>query len=246
MRIVGIAFLSILVITACAAAEDPYQGPNTAIEETSAGPLYVTPVFHGSVMFEHSGLVVHVDPYSRGDYSDKPKADLILITHEHRDHLDASLIEKLKKPETVIVGTKLCAESLAGIKILANGEEGTYLGILVRAVPAYNLVRERSPGVKFHPKGNGNGYVIKFADKQVYVAGDTEFIPAMKELEDIDIAFLPCNLPYTMTPEEVAECARAFKPRILYPYHYGSTDVSVLKDMLKDEPGIEVRIVKLN
>jgi L-ascorbate metabolism protein UlaG (beta-lactamase superfamily) len=112
-------------------------------------------------------------------------------------------------------------------------------------VPAYNMVRERSPGVKFHPKGEGNGYIIAFADKRVYIAGDTECIPEMKELENIDIAFIPINLPYTMPPEEAAECIKHFRPRIVYPYHQGESDPKILADLLKDEKDIEVRILEL-
>jgi L-ascorbate metabolism protein UlaG (beta-lactamase superfamily) len=112
----------------------------------------------------------------------------------------------------------------------------------IEAVPAYNIVHERSSGLPFHPKGNGNGYVITFGDKRVYVAGDTENTPEMKKLKDIDIAFLPMNLPYTMTPEMVADAAKAFRPKILYPYHFGNTDTSELVRLLEGEEGIEVRI----
>jgi L-ascorbate metabolism protein UlaG (beta-lactamase superfamily) len=103
----------------------------------------------------------------------------------------------------------------------------------------------RSPGVPFHGKGIGNGYVIKFSDKKVYIAGDTENTPEMKRLENIDIAFLPMNLPYTMTPEMVADAAKAFRPKILYPYHYGETDISKLISLMKDTPDIEIRIRKM-
>ena len=182
------SILIVFVITSFAIAQEQYHGANTAIEETSTGPLAVTPVYHGSVMFEWNGKVVHVDPWSQGDYSDKPKADLILITHQHRDHLDIPLIEKLSKEGTVLGVTATVAEQLAGhewssepnYKLMAYGDSGEFHGISVKAVPAYNLLRERSPGVKFHPRGEGNGYVLTFADKTVYVAGDTELIPEMK------------------------------------------------------------------
>jgi len=115
----------------------------------------------------------------------------------------------------------------------------------VEAVPAYNIVHMRSPGVPFHPKGIGNGYIVTFGDTRVYVAGDTENIPEMKALKAIDIAFLPMNVPYTMTPEMVADAARSIRPRILYPYHYGTTDTSRLVDLLRGEEGIEVRIRRM-
>ncbi len=123
-----------------------------------------------------------------------------------------------------------------------NGDTRTVLGIEVQAIPAYNLVHKRDNGQPFHPKGVGNGYVLTFGDTRLYVAGDTENIPEMKALQSIDCAFLPMNLPYTMTPEMVADAARAFKPRMLYPYHYGDTDPTRLRELLKDAPEIDVRI----
>ena len=125
---------------------------------------------------------------------------------------------------------------------MRNGDVKTVDGLKIEAVPAYNLVHMRSKGVPFHIKGIGNGYVITFGNKRVYVAGDTENIPEMKNLKNIDIAFLPMNLPYTMTPEMVADAAIAFKPKILYPYHFGNTDTSRIVDLLKDHKEIEVRI----
>lgn len=128
---------------------------------------------------------------------------------------------------------------------MQNGDVKTVDGLKIEAVPAYNLVHMRSEGVPFHPKGNGNGYVITFGDIRIYVAGDTENIPEMKQLKDIDVAFLPMNLPYTMTPEMVADAARAFKPKVLYPYHYGKTDPSKLVELMKDTPEVEIRIRKM-
>ncbi len=125
---------------------------------------------------------------------------------------------------------------------MQNGDTKTVQGLKIEAVPAYNLVHMRSAGVPYHPPGIGNGYVITLGDKRVYVAGDTENTPEMKSLKDIDVAFLPMNLPYTMTPEMVADAARAFRPKILYPYHYGKTDPAGLSKLLQNETGIEVRI----
>ena len=126
-----------------------------------------------------------------------------------------------------------------------NGDVKNVKGLKIEAVPAYNLVHMRSEGVPFHPKGIGNGYVITFGNKRVYVAGDTENIPEMKKLKNIDIAFLPMNLPYTMTPEMVADASKAFKPKILYPYHYGETDTSKVLELLNDVKHIDVRIRKM-
>ncbi|MFX1571986.1 MAG: MBL fold metallo-hydrolase [Promethearchaeota archaeon] len=213
--------------------------------EVSKDELITTPTIHGSIMFKFRGLVIHVDPISRTDYSKYPQADLILITHHHGDHLESNLINRLKKTNTKIIGTELCGTQLTDYIVMKNGDRREIEGLIIEAVPAYNIVRERSLGVKFHPKGEGNGYIITFASKRVYIAGDTECIPEMKELRDIDIAFLPMNLPYTMTPDEVAECVKVIRPRIVYPYHQGKTNPQELVDLLKDEKEIEVRVLSL-
>ncbi|MHA2231673.1 MAG: MBL fold metallo-hydrolase [Candidatus Hodarchaeales archaeon] len=207
--------------------------------------LKINPVIHGSLFFEFQGKVIHVDPISRADYSSLPKADVILITHQHRDHLEPELIEKLRKPNTTIIGTESCSQALEDYLMMKNGDQREVEDLIIEAVPAYNIVRERSPGVKFHPKGEGNGYVITFGDKRVYIAGDTEGIPEMKDLKNIDIAFVPINLPYTMTPEEAAECVKQFRPRVVYPYHQGQSNPQDFAKALEGEKEIEIRIVEL-
>jgi L-ascorbate metabolism protein UlaG (beta-lactamase superfamily) len=194
-------------------------------------------------MFTFGGKVIHVDPWSKmADYTKLPKADIILLTHHHGDHLDTKALDTLRTEKTTVVLTETCAAKVKGGVVMNNGDVKTLQGLKIEAVPAYNIVHMRSKGTPFHPKGNGNGYVITFGDKRVYVAGDTENVPEMKGLKEIDIAFLPMNVPYTMTPEMVADAAKAFKPKILYPYHYGKTDTSKLVDLLKDTGDIEVRI----
>lgn len=211
--------------------------------QTAGGPLEITFIGHGSLMFTFGGKAIQVDPYGElADYSTMPKADLILLTHEHRDHLDAKALQTLRSEKTEVVMTEICAGQVQGGIVMKNGEERTVLGLKIEAVPAYNLVHMRSEGQPFHPKGNGNGYVVTFGDKRVYIAGDTEDIPEMSALKSIDVAFLPMNLPYTMTPEMVAKAARSFKPRVLYPYHYGNTDPAGIVALLKGEKDIEVRI----
>jgi L-ascorbate metabolism protein UlaG (beta-lactamase superfamily) len=214
--------------------------------KTSAGKLQVTFIGHGTLMFSFDGKVIHVDPWSKlADYSEMPKADIILITHHHRDHLDLKALGLVRTGQTALVLTEVCSSKVKGGLVMHNGDLTTVGGLRIEAVPAYNLVHMRSPGVPYHPKGEGNGYVITFGDKRVYVAGDTENTPEMKALEDIEVAFLPMNLPYTMTPDMVADAARAFKPRILYPYHFGQTDPSELVRLLKDVNDVELRIRKM-
>jgi L-ascorbate metabolism protein UlaG (beta-lactamase superfamily) len=213
---------------------------------TSAGDLEITFLGHGTLMMTFGGKIIHVDPFGQvADYSELPKADLVLITHEHRDHLDPDALAGVRTAETDVVLTELCAAQVSGGVVMRNGDVRTVQGIEIEAVPAYNVVHKRDSGQPFHPQGAGNGYVVTFGDKRVYVAGDTENVPEMKALRDIDCAFLPMNLPYTMTPEMVADAAKAMRPRILYPYHFGNTDTSELVDLLEGQEGIEVRIRKM-
>jgi L-ascorbate metabolism protein UlaG (beta-lactamase superfamily) len=238
--------LSILFAVVPMSAALAGEGFDTDIIETSGGDLSITFVGHGSLVFQFGGRVVHVDPFSRaGDYASLPKADIVLVTHEHPDHLDPKALEQIHKKGVEIVANGAAAAQIEGARVLKNGEESMVKDLRIEAVPAYNLVHQRDSGEPFHPKGNGNGYVITFGNKKVYVAGDTENIPEMKELKGIDIAFLPMNLPYTMTPAMVADAARMFMPKILYPYHYGKTDTSELVNLLKESKEIEVRIRRM-
>lgn len=213
---------------------------------TASGELKITFIGHGTLMFEYTNLVVHVDPWSRvGDYEQLPKADIILVTHHHGDHLDKAAIDKTKKENTEILLTQSCRDQLGAGTVMKNGDSNIARGISIEAVPAYNLVNKNNEGKPFHEKGVCNGYVITIGGKRIYIAGDTENLPEMKELKDIDIAFLPMNLPYTMTPEMVAEGVKIFNPRIVYPYHYGSQeDTAKLVSLLKDKKDCEVRIRK--
>ncbi len=226
------------------AAQPPVQVPgDKKFEEDTlkadGNDLKITFIGHGTLMFTYQNKVVHVDPVSSmADYSKLPKADVILITHEHGDHCDAKAIAAIRKEQTAILLNKACADQLGSGTVMKNGDTQTVAGLKVEAVPAYN------PAKNFHPKGNGNGYVITFGKTRVYVAGDTENIPEMKDLKNIDVAFLPMNLPYTMTPEQVAEAAKVIQPKILYPYHYGQTDPNALVKLLKDTK-IDVRVRKL-
>jgi L-ascorbate metabolism protein UlaG (beta-lactamase superfamily) len=242
VSILGLGFLLTLATTGIAAGV-PFE---TDKFKTSKGYLVITFIGHGTLMMSYGGKVIHIDPVSASaDYTKLPKADLVLVTHEHSDHLDLKAIDLIRKADTKFVVTETVAKQLKGGIVMKNGDTTTVLGLKIEAVPAYNLVHMRSPGNPFHPKGVGNGYVITFGDKRIYVAGDTENTPEMKSLKGIDIAFLPMNLPYTMTPEMVADAAKAFRPKVLYPYHFGNTDTSLLVKLLKGEKDIEVRIRKM-
>ncbi|MFC2113266.1 MBL fold metallo-hydrolase [Bacteroidota bacterium] len=221
----------------------------TDVFETSKGDLAISFIGHGTLMFEFDGKVIHVDPTMReADYAEMPDADLILVTHQHGDHLDINAINHIRKQDCPVVMTRMCIDQLEdfqGAVIMGNGESETVSGIPIEAVPAYNIKNTRSNGNPYHPKGEGNAYIVTFGDTRVLIGGDTENVPEIKALKDIDIAFLPMNLPYTMTPEMVADAARAIQPAVLYPYHFGSTDPEKLVELLKDEKKIEVRIREL-
>lgn len=217
--------------------------------ETNTGELAINLVKHASLFFEYDGKIIHIDPVNQmGAYKNYPKADLILITHHHGDHFDLNAINLLKKENTKIILTQKCDEineNLSDIIVMKNGDALEINKLEIKAIPAYNIVNKRETGEPFHPKGEGNAYIITFGDKKVLIGGDTENISEIKSLKEIDIAFLPMNLPYTMTPEMVTDAARAFRPRVLYPYHYGKTDTSKLIELLKEEKDIEVRIKKM-
>lgn len=208
------------------------------------GDVAITPIIHGTILLEHEGRAMYVDPWSRGDYHGLPSADLLLITHIHGDHFDLEAATLLMDRETVVVAPRAVADRWGGVDIvLANGEATEVAGIGIEAVPMYNLERGPGPGQLYHEKGRGNGYVLTLGDQRFYVSGDTECIPEMRELQEIDVAFVCMNLPYTMTPQEAAECVEAFRPRVVYPYHYRDSDPREFEAALADTPGVEVRIM---
>ena len=225
---------------------NPLEQFEKDVIQTSAGELEIVFIGHGSLMMIFEGMNIYIDPFSRvADYSQLPAADLILLTHEHQDHLDVEALGYVRTENSIMVLNEACARQLEEGIVMATGDINTVMGVRIEAVPAYNIVHHRENGEPFHPKGAGNGYVLTFGDTRVYVAGDTENIPEMADIHDIDIVFLPMNLPYTMTPEMTAQAAKTLQPKILYPYHFGSTDTGLLEELLKDDAGIEVRIRKM-
>ena len=205
--------------------------------------LAITFIEHATLVIRYGNTVIHVDPVSQyADYASLPKADIVLITHEHSDHLDPEAILSVRTEATTVVVAAKCAGKVSGAVVLRGGDSRAVKGIRIEAVPAYNVLHLRAPGAPYHPKGDGNGYVLSLGSRKLYVAGDTENTREMKALKGIDIAFLPMNLPYTMTPEMVADAARAFRPKVLYPYHFGDTDTGKLQALLASAKDIEVRI----
>jgi L-ascorbate metabolism protein UlaG (beta-lactamase superfamily) len=213
------------------------------IEEfsTSAGAVTITAIRHASMMIQAGGKVIHVDPWSQGNYDGLPQADLILITDIHPDHLDKKAIDKVSKPSTAFIAPEAVAKTITQAKVLHNGESTAWETLKIEAVPMYNLKRGPSEGKFYHDKGRGNGYVLTYGGMRFYIAGDTEGIPEMRALKNIDVAFVPMNLPYTMTPEEAADAVRAFHPKVVYPYHYQGSNIKDFARLLNGS-GIEVRL----
>jgi L-ascorbate metabolism protein UlaG (beta-lactamase superfamily)/rhodanese-related sulfurtransferase len=200
-------------------------------------------LMHSCIRIEFDGREIQIDPVGKMgnrtiDYAAMPKADYILVTHEHGDHYDASAIKQLTGANTQLIMNKRCADMYGSGLVLANYQSATLDEITIEAVPAYNTTEGHT---QFHPKNRDNGYVLTLDGLRIYIAGDTEDIPEMANIKDIDIAFLPCNQPYTMTPEQLIRAAKMIKPKVLFPYHYGQTNVSTIPSQLKEE-GIDVRI----
>jgi len=206
----------------------------------TGGDILITPITHASVQIEHAGKVIQVDPWGQGDYSKAKAADLVLLTDNHPDHLDLKALAAIRKPGAPVVAPSAAASGIEGVTVMANGDTRTVAGVPIEAIAAYNLTRGPAAGQLFHTKGRGNGYVLALGGKRIYLSGDTECTPEMKALKNIDAAFISMNLPYTMPPSEAAECAKAFKPHIVYPYHYRGQNLDELVAALKGEP-IEVR-----
>ena len=201
-------------------------------------------LMHASIRMVYDGKEIEIDPVLKlrdrtVDYSKMPKADYIFVTHEHMDHFDKEAIKQLTKDGTQLITNKRCGDMLGYGKVMGNGDKLQITDdFMVEAVPAYNTTEANQ---KFHPKGRDNGFILTIDGLRIYIAGDTEDIPEMADIKDIDVAFMPCNQPFTMTPDQLVRAAKMVKPKVLFPYHYGETNVSGIPELLKAE-GIDVRI----
>jgi L-ascorbate metabolism protein UlaG (beta-lactamase superfamily) len=244
MRLTSIVIIVLLAITVFA------QKPAPDKIETSAGQLSIQPIFHGALVLSWKGKTVYVDPYGGAKaYAGIAPPDMILITDIHGDHLNAETLGAIKTDKAVIVVPQAVADQLPeNLKgkavVLNNGNRINQLDIEISAIPMYNL--PEAPDAR-HTKGRGNGYVLNFGGKQVYISGDTEDIPEMRALKNIDVAFVCMNLPYTMDINQASSAVLEFKPKIVYPYHYrgqaGLADVEAFKKLVNDKNvSIDVRL----
>ena len=225
------------------APEAKAAGDNTV----TAGPFTITPVMHASTVITVNGQTIWLDPWSKAPLEGAPKADLLLLTDIHQDHLDPAAIEAIRGEGMVVVAPQAVADQWEGgtvDHVLANGQSLTLGELTITGVPMYNLVRGPSEGTLFHDKGRGNGYLLESGGTTVYFAGDTECTDEMRGLEGVDLAFVPMNLPYTMTPAEAAECVRAFKPAVAVPYHYRDSDPGEFASALEGLEGVAVKRVE--
>lgn len=231
-------------MAACTTAQNPKSEDMDTFKTPSGKTLTVHPIKHASMEIVYDGRIIQVDPVIEAtppvtDYTQMAKADYILITHEHYDHLDKQAVEDLRKESTLIVTNANSAAILGEGEVMHNGDTLQIADDLtLYAVPAYNT----TPGhTQFHPKGRDNGFILVADGLRIYIAGDTEDIEEMNDVKDIDVAFLPCNQPYTMTPAQLRHAADMVHPKVLFPYHYGDTDVEAMKTAMEGS-GIEVRI----
>ena len=235
--IFGLAAMPIALNAAGAFAALPQ--PDTL--PTSAGDVTIQPLNHATLVLIEGSHVVYVDP-AKVDFTGQPAPTAILITHEHGDHFDPDSLSKIAGKARIVapqsVADKIPSALRAQVTVMKNGESGTVDGLPVMAIPAYNTSADKQ---QYHPKDRDNGYVLSFGDKKIYIAGDTENTPEMAALTGIDVAFLPMNQPYTMTPEQAAEAVKAFRPKVVYPYHYKGTDPQKFADLVGSVAEVRLR-----
>ncbi len=237
---VFVTFSCAIILVLLALPTTIHAALGTQMFPTSAGMVQITPLNHASALIQVAGKTIYLDPAKPVNFSHMPKADLILITDIHGDHMDPDAVKQIAKPETVIISSPAVAQTVTEAKGLANGRTTTWQGLTIEAIPAYNIKRGPEPGKLYHDKGRGNGYVVTIGDKRFYFSGDTEDTPEMRALKNIDVAFVCMNLPYTMPPEEAAEAVKAFHPKMVIAYHYRGSDLTVFQKALQGS-GIQVR-----
>jgi L-ascorbate metabolism protein UlaG (beta-lactamase superfamily) len=227
---------------AAAAAEPGLTGDTIP---ASGGDVVIHPINHATLALGWKGTVVYADPVGgAGRFTGLPRPDVIVLTHGHPDHFSVQTLQAVGTEKTWLaapasVAAQLPAEWRQRTTVMTNGQSATLLGVRLEAVAAYNTTPARA---NFHPKGDGNGYVVILGDKRIYISGDTEDIPEMRALKNVDVAFLCMNLPYTMTAEQAASAVREFRPKVVYPYHYRGTDLEKFKQLVGADSGVEVRI----
>src|SRR5579872_284438 len=236
VKLLPIFFYPVVAFTSLGAAAQ------TQTFSTSTGPVKITPLYHASTLIEAGGKVIYLDPAKPAKFAGHPKADLILITDIHGDHMDPDSIKEITADKTVIFAAPAVTKTVTNAQPIGNGETKAWGDWTIEAIPAYNLKRGPEPGKLFHDKGRGNGYVLTYGGKRFYFSGDTEGVPEMRALKNIDVAFVYMNLPYTMPPEEAADAVKAFHPKIVIPYHYRGSDLTVFQKALEGT-GIEVRLL---
>lgn len=245
MKFLLVCIALCLINSLCMAANEVDMNKTFDVFKGKTSDVKITFIGHASLMIENNKKVYHIDPWGdMADYSKLPKADVIFVTHEHFDHYDVEAINKIKKADTKIVTTSTVAKEYgdkSSVTILSNGQNTNVGDVKVEAVPAYNIVHKHQAG-PFHPKGRGNGYILTIDGLRVYIAGDTENIPENKNLKDIDIAFLPLNLPYTMDKAMFEDFANSLKAKYLYPYHNSGMEQKIINSV--NIPNSTVRIRK--
>ena len=239
MKKLFLCILATLGLNTACGQQPPYEVDE--FTTTSGKTVKIHALMHACIRIQYDGKEIQIDPVSKlgdrtVDYAAMPKADYIFVTHEHADHYDAAALKTLTADKTQLVMNKRCADMYGAGQVMSNGDKLQLADVSVEAVPAYNNSTGRE---HFHPKGRDNGYILTIDGLRIYIAGDTEDIPEMANVKDIDIAFLPCNQPFTMTPDQLVRAANTIKPKVLFPYHYGQTDLSPIPAQLKD---IDVRI----
>jgi L-ascorbate metabolism protein UlaG (beta-lactamase superfamily) len=240
----GIKLIVLILLFGSALQSQPIFPKDTI--ETDNGPLIITFVGHASLIFEWNGETIHIDPSSReANYYKLPKATMIFITHHHGDHCDPASLKAISQEKTKTFMSSRAHEKWSQGMVLRPEQSVTVKGITIETLPAYNIVHQREDGVPYHEFGEGNSYVITLGEKRILIGGDTENTPEMKALQNIDIAFLPMNLPYTMTPEMVADAAKGIQPKILYVYHYGKSDLKAIRELMADEKDVDLRIKRM-